>query len=112
MLEKKSCYLILSVIAGCLLLHNAAASEAGDRLLSMNDLVKHQRKVAQSAGSTIQDAKSALLQARHVLLEDKQCSKMTDPEFLRLQILTDEAAINLEQARKIAGRIEGLQSRV
>jgi len=112
MLEKKSHYLILSLIAGCLFLHNAIASESGDGLLNIIDLVKHQQKVAQSAGYVIQDAKSALLQARHVLLEDKHRSRVPDPELLQIQILTDEAAINLERAREIAGRIENMKVHV
>lgn len=112
MLEKKSCYLILSLMTGCLFMHSAAANQSGERLLSMNGLEKQQEKLAQSAGYSIQDAKSALLQARHVLLEVKHRSSAPDREFLRLQILADKAAVNLERARESAGRIESLKSRV
>lgn len=111
MSEKKNCYSILILMAGYLFMHTATASYSGDRL-TVNDLVKQEQKVAINADTTLQDAKTALLQARHVLLEDRNIPDVPDSEVNRLKQLVNDAALNLQRAAEIAGRIERLQSQV
>ena len=112
MLEKKSCSLILSLMAGCLFMYNASASQSIDQPLAIHALAKKQQKVAQSAGSTIEDAESALMQARHVLLVDKHHARRTDPEYRQLQSLVNNARLNLEHAREIADQVASFKSQV
>ena len=112
MLEKNSCYLILSLMAGCLFMYNASASQSGDQPLAIHALTEQQQKVAQSADSTIEDAESALMQARHVLLEAKPHASVHDPEYRQLQNLVTKAALNFERAQAIADREEGVNSQV
>ena len=112
MLEKKSCYLAFSLMAGCLFMYNATASQSGARPLAIHALANQQLKVAQSADTMIEDAKSALMQARHVLLEAKPHANVHDPEYRQLQNLVTKAALNFERAQAIADREEGVNSQV
>lgn len=113
MLTKKSCFFSLGLLAGCLVIYNAGAHEAGDTslALTMNSLEKQQQNLTQSSDITIRDAESSLLQARHVLMEDKPQTQTPDAEFRQLQRLVNVEVLNLERARNIASRNKHLKPR-
>lgn len=112
MLDIKSFIMTIGLFTGYPGINNANAAASGDQQLTTDGLRKQEQTVTRNAYKTLLDAESAYTQARHVLLEDKNNSRVSDPEVKRLQQLVNQAALNLKRAQEIAGRIEGLKSHV
>lgn len=107
MLAKNTCFLALGLISGCLFMYNAAASQSGDNHMTMQTIVAQQRqKLVRSADSTLGDARSAMLQARHVLMEDKPAAHASDPDYLRLQHIVAREISGIKRAKNIVNQDE------
>ena len=113
MSDNKTCFLALGLITACLFTYNTAAGTTGGNHAGIQAIVAQQQsKLEQSANSTLGDARSALLQARHVLLEGKNKPEVSYAEVRRLKKLVDHAVLNLQRVEKIADGFEGMNSRV
>lgn len=112
MLDKKPFFIAISLVTGCLVINNASAVDYGNQRPAAQELTKQEQIVTRNADTTLRDAKSAFIQARHILLEDKHNPKVSVAEIKQLKHLVDQAADNLQHTQEIAGRIKGLNSHV
>ena len=109
---KKSFFISMGLIAGYLFINNASAGNYSAPQLAVAGLKKNEQMITRTADTTLRDAESALVQARHILVEEKNNPGVSNYEVKQLKQLVKQAALNLQRTQEIAGRIEGFNSQV
>lgn len=112
MLDKKSFFIAIGLVSGCLVINNTSAADYGNQHPAAQELTNQEQIVTKNADTTLRDAESAFIQARHIQLEDKDNPEISNHEAKQLKQLVSQAALNLKRTQQIAGRIEGLKFEV